>query len=182
MCRGVLKRRVVALTRVRPAAIFAAMDTLRTTSRRPLFLIAAALSVAVLGAACNTSDQVKKIGGVPLTKGTAHVDITGATEASFDAPLERAQVGTVDTVFIYKTESNDLFSITGLGVNGSAKTSTTLDLTVTTGELLVSSDAGECTITISAGDGDSENGTADCKGLTSSKGTVDIKATFSATP
>ena|SRR5438874_610028 len=158
------------------------MDIRRTTSHRPLLPIVLIAAVAVLGAGCNAGSQAKKIGGVPLSNGTAHVDVTGATKASFDAPLEKAQVGTVDTVFVYRSESNDLFSITGLGINGSSKTTSTLALTLTTGDLLATSTGGECTITVTAGDGDSQSGTADCTGLDSSKGTIGLKATFSATP
>src|SRR6187551_3126833 len=87
-------------------------------TRRLTALALAASAVAVLLGACNTQQQIENIGGVPLTTGTAHVEITGDAQATYDAPLERAQVGSVDTVFVYKSESNDLFSITGLGLEG----------------------------------------------------------------
>jgi hypothetical protein len=151
-------------------------------TRRNAALLAAA-SVLVLGTACmNAQSQIKSIGGAPLTKGTARVDVSGSTETGFDATLERAQVGQVDTVFVYKNESKDLFSITGLGINGTAKTNNTLVLVVTTGELIATSTKGECTITVNHGDGDSVSGTATCKDLDSSQGNVDLKATFSASP
>jgi hypothetical protein len=142
-----------------------------------------AASVLVVGTACvNTQSKIKSIGGVPLSTGTARVDVSGATETGFDAQLEKAQVGQVDTVFVYKNESKDLFSITGLGVNGTAKTNNTLVLVVTTGELIATSTKGECTITVNHGDGDSVSGTANCTHLDSSQGNVDLKATFSASP
>jgi len=141
-------------------------------------------AVLVLGAGCKNSiqTQINGIGGTPLSSGTAHVDITGDTETSFDAPLEKAQVGTAVTVFIYRSESGDLFSVAGLGVNGSAKTNNSLDLTVTTGEVAASSSEGECTITIAHGEANSESGTATCSNLDSSQGSIDLKATFSAAP
>jgi hypothetical protein len=55
-------------------------------------------------------------------------------------------------------------------------------LVVTTGDLIATSTKGECTITVNHGDGDSVSGTADCSNLDSSKGNVDLKATFSAAP
>ena len=136
------------------------------------------------GSACANSfqSQAKDIGGVPLTEGSAHVDITGAQEISFDAPLDKAQVGTAVTVFLYRSNAGDLFSITGLGIKGTAKTTSSLVLAVTTGDLAAGSEAGECTITVHAGDGDSQSGTATCTHLDSNQGTIALKARFSATP
>ena len=68
------------------------------------------------------------------------------------------------------------------GVNGSAKTNNSLDLTVTTGEIAASSTEGECTITITHGEANSESGTATCTKMESSQGTINLKATFSAAP
>jgi hypothetical protein len=154
------------------------MDTRRRTT--PLFLAAAL--VLVLGAACKNSiqSQVNNIGGTPLSEGTAHVDISGATELSFDAPLDKAQVGTAVTVFLYKNDKDDLFSVTGLGINGTAKTSGNLALTVTSGDFAADSLEGECTITVTPGDNASQSGTATCTDLDSNQGKVDVKATFSA--
>src|SRR3954454_9744558 len=154
------------------------MDTRRTAM---VLLLGAVL---VLGAGCknNIQTQINDIGGTPLTSGTAHVDITGATEASFDAPLEKAQVGTAVTVFLYRTDADDVFSVAGLGVNGTAKTNNSLDLTVTTGEIAASSTEGECSITITHGEANSESGTATCTKMESSQGTINLKATFSAAP
>ena len=149
---------------------------------RPLPALAVAASaVAVLIGACNTQSQIENIGGVPLTNGSAHVEVTGDAEATYDAPLERAQVGSVDTVFVYRSESKDLFSVTGLGMGETAKTSNNLALVVTTGEIFATSGEGECTITLTHGDDGAENGTASCKDLESSQGTIDVAATFSAT-
>jgi hypothetical protein len=136
--------------------------------------------IAVLAGACNVKTQAEKIGGVPLSEGTAHVEVTGGSELSFDAPLEKAQVGQVDTVFVYRSTSNDTFTIAGLGIGESAKTSTTLALIVTSGDLSATSAEGECTIKLTHGDDDSEQGTATCKNLDSNQGTVAINASFSA--
>src|SRR3954447_1491964 len=97
--------------------------------------LAAVGLIAVLGGACNVKTQGEKIGGVPLSEGTAHVEVTGGTQLSFDAPLEKAQVGQVDTVFVYRSKSSDTFTIAGLGIGGSAKTSNTLALVVMSGDL-----------------------------------------------
>lgn len=143
----------------------------------------AATSVLVVGTGCvNAQSKINQIGGTPLTSGKARVDVSGGTETGFDATLDRAQVGQVVTVFIYKNESDDLFSITGLGVTGTAKTSNNLALTVTTGGLAATSANGECTITIHHGGGEAVSGTATCTQLSSSQGNIDIKATFSASP
>jgi len=145
-------------------------------------LAVAASAVALLAGACNVNKQVQDIAGVPLTNGTAHVEITGDAESTFDAPLEQGRVGSAATVFVYKSESNDLFSITGFGgVEGTAKTSNTLPLVVNGGDIFATSAEGECTITLTRGDDDSENGTASCTNLDSNKGTIDVEATFSAT-
>jgi hypothetical protein len=142
--------------------------------------------VLVVGAACTSGSdiqsKVKQIGGVPLSSGTAHVDVTGAEEVSYDAPLTQGQVGTAVTALVYKTESNDLFSITGLGVSGPSKTSTNLALTLVAGDLSADSVEGECTVTINPGESDTLSGTATCSNLDSNQGTVDVKARFSGAP
>ena len=94
----------------------------------------------------------------------------------------QSKIKTIGGVALYKNESKDLFSITGLGINGTAKTNSTLVLVVTTGELIATSTKGECAITVNHGDGDSVSGTANCTNLDSSQGNVDLKATFSASP
>jgi hypothetical protein len=136
--------------------------------------------IALLAGACNAKSQAEKIGGVPLSEGTAHVEVTGDFEATFDAPLEKAQVGQVDTVFLYRSESNDVFTIAGFGIEGTAKTSNTLTLVVTTGDLSADSAEGECTIELTHGDDNSEQGTATCANLESSQGTIAVDATFTA--
>jgi hypothetical protein len=137
---------------------------------------------ALVAGACTGKNPAEKIAGVPLSNGTAHVEVTGGIELSFDAPLERAMVGQVATVFVYRSESNDLFSITGLGIDGPTKTSNTLPLVVTSGDLSATSAEGECTIELTHGDENSEDGTATCTNLDSNQGTISLEATFSASP
>lgn len=171
---------MLALTHAGGVAIFRAMRTRHGNRRLPALAVAAS-AIAVLAGACNTQSQIENIGGVPLTNGTAHVEITGDAEATYDAPLERAQVGSVDTIFVYRSEGDDVFSITGLGMGDTAKTSNNLALVVTKGDIFATSAEGECTVTLTHGDDGAENGTASCKDLDSSQGTIDVEATFSAT-
>ncbi|HEY7282063.1 MAG TPA: hypothetical protein VID47_10760 [Actinomycetota bacterium] len=152
-------------------------------SKRPIAVLALAAAVLVLGTACmDTKSKIQSMGGVPLEEGTARVDVNGATETGFDATLDRAQVGQVDTVFVYKNESKDLFSITGLGIDGTAKTSNTLVLVVTKDTLIATSTKGECAIRVSHDDGGAVSGSATCTHLDSSQGNINLKATFSASP
>jgi len=155
---------------------------MRRPHRTPASLAFALVLFALVAGACVGKNPAEKIGGVPLSSGTSHVEVTGGTELTFDAPLEKAQVGQVDTVFVYRSESDDLFSVTGLGVDGSAKTSNTLVLVVSSGELSADSAEGECTITLTHGDNDAESGTATCANLESNQGTIALDATFSASP
>ena len=161
-------------------AIFRAMRTRHGIRRLPALAVAAT-AVALIAGACN-KNQFENIGGAQLTKGTAHVEVTGGAEVTYDAPLDRAQVGSAVTVFVYKTESNDLFSIVGFGLEETAKTSNSLPLVITAGDVFATSAEGECTITLTHGDDNAENGTASCTDLDSNKGPIDVEATFSATP
>src|SRR6266545_2284431 len=110
-------------------------------------------------------------------RGSARVEVTGGTEVSYDVPLERGQFGGAATVLVY-SQGGDLFSITGLGGEGSVKSGPTLPVVITTGSLLATSSEGECTIEVQ--DGDEVTGTVTCAGLDSSEGLIDVHATFSA--
>ncbi|HXJ64239.1 MAG TPA: hypothetical protein VNN79_10840 [Actinomycetota bacterium] len=145
--------------------------------------------VLIVGTACvgggnDIQSEIQKVGGVPLTTGTAHVEITGAKDLAFDAPLEKGQVGTAVTVFLYRSSDDDVFSITGLGIGdtGTATTSTNLALTITSSEVSADSLTGECTIKVAHEEANSVSGTAVCTNLDSNEGTIGVNASFSAAP
>jgi len=151
----------------------------RLRIRHRTLLAATVLATAVLAGGC-TGPSAEDVAGHALTQGSAQVAVTGGTEVSYEVPLERAQVGGAATVLVYSS-GGDLFSITGLGIEGSAKSGPTLPVVLSHGSLLATSSEGECTIELHDAD-DGVTGTASCSGLDSSQGTIDVDATFSATP
>jgi hypothetical protein len=147
-----------------------------------LRLVISAAVVSGLIAGCSAASQTQKIAGQPLTSGSAKVAVSGGTEVSYDVRLEQGRVGSAVTDLVYRSDKGDLFSVVGLGMNGAAKTSNTLAVVVTSGDVAATSAEGECTIELQGTDGGGQSGSVTCDGLDSSQGTLHVEATFSASP
>jgi hypothetical protein len=115
-----------------------------------------------------------------LTTGTAHLVFSGSQSATLDMAFKSGAYAPGTAIGLaFQDENKDTFAIGGLAFTGTAKTSSTLNLSsvVINPPIFVTSSSGECTIELSNASSTDVKGTADCTNL---NGGIDLKATFEA--
>ncbi len=120
------------------------------------------------------------LAGGTLSTGTAHVVLSGSQSATLDLPFSSGAYAPGTAIGLaFQDDSHDTFAIGGLAFTGTAKTSSTLNLSaaVINPPIIVTSSSGECSISLSDATASHVKGTADCQNL---NGGVNLKASFEA--
>ena len=121
-----------------------------------------------------------------LTKGTAHVVLSGDVSTTVDLPTLQSGVFApgAGLALVWVDSNGDAFSIGGLAQQGSHQTSPTLEASVVvhdnTSITAATSVAGECTVDITTATTSNVAGTVKCANLNASGQTIGVNATFSA--
>ena len=115
-----------------------------------------------------------------LGTGNAHLVFSGSQSATLDLPFKTGAYAPGAAIGLaYQDTKHDTFAIAGVAFTGSAKTSSTLNLSavVLSPTILVTSSSGECTITLSDATSSHVKGTAKCENL---NGGINLTASFEA--
>jgi len=119
--------------------------------------------------------------GGGLKNGTAHIEISGPQSATLDLPLQNgAYAANIAIGLAYQDSSKNTFAIAGVAFTGTAKTSSTLTVSVvvTSPVILATSASGECSLTLSEASSSHVKGTVSCENVS---GGYNITGSYEAT-
>ncbi len=171
-----------------------------TRRLRPALLGLVVASLVMAGCGGETSDILPTINvptnptglpslpGTHFTQGTAHVELSGGINKSFDVPL--TQVGATfneagGSSLPYADTTGNSFGIAGVFTNGPTSNTLVITVTVTDPQIaLLTSIRGECTLAFDDPSEEGVSGSFDCTDLsTGGTGpTVNATGVFEATP
>jgi hypothetical protein len=119
--------------------------------------------------------------GGGLKTGTAHIEISGSQSATFDLPLQNgAYAPNVAIGLAYQDSSKNTFAIAGVAFTGTAKTSSTLTVSIVgvSPIILATSASGECSLTLTDASSTHVKGTVSCENLS---GGLNVTGSYEAT-
>jgi hypothetical protein len=121
-----------------------------------------------------------------LSTGSAHVQVSGSVHGTFDLALASPAVFVPPpggVALIFSDDKGDAFGFGGPSFNGTKKSSSILIVTLgiaSSGGFFGTSTGGECTIHLTAAEANDVQGSVVCAKMPGQGGSVDLKASFSA--